>query len=86
MPKLKGVEATKSHKKIRRKRPNATTVKGKSKLGNKGKKVSHGCNFLLDLLEPYDSPIFSDFSEFGVGRSSCVLSLLYQSADTFMFL
>lgn len=28
----------------------------------------------FDLLEPYDSPIFSDFSEFGVGRSSCVLS------------
>lgn len=40
----------------------------------------------FDLLEPYDSPIFSDFSEFGVGRSSCVVSLLYQSADTFMFL
>lgn len=46
MPKLKGVEATKSHKKIRRKRSTATTVKGKSKLGNKGKKVIHACNFL----------------------------------------
>lgn len=27
---------------------------------------------LFDLLESHDSPIFSDFSEFGVGRSSCV--------------
>ena len=50
MPKLKGVEGTKSHKKIRRKRPRSTSsssvkVKGKGKLGNKGKKVCNGCNF-----------------------------------------
>lgn len=76
MPKLKGVEATKSHKKIRRKRTSASAVKGKSKLGNKGKKVSHDCNLSehFDLLRQYDSNIFSDFSEFCVGRSSSLLS------------
>lgn len=40
MPKLKGVEGTKSHKKMRRKRSTASTVKGKRKLGGKGKKQS----------------------------------------------
>jgi len=51
MPKLKGVEATKSHKKIRRKRSTATTVKGKSKLGNKGKKSGRSVSPRSDSSE-----------------------------------
>lgn len=41
MPKLKGVESTKSHTKLRRKRLSTTSsspIKGKAKLANKGKK------------------------------------------------
>lgn len=55
MPKLKGVEGTKSHKKIglgKRKRPSATnSVKGKSKLGSKGKKTGRSVSPRSDSSE-----------------------------------
>lgn len=83
MPKLKGVEGTKSHKKIRRKRPSASVasaVKGKTKLENKGKKVSRHCNFLrtfqfaLIVRFACFSPTFPSFTWDAIVQC-CVLPL-----------
>ncbi|XP_068678845.1 sin3 histone deacetylase corepressor complex component SDS3-like isoform X2 [Montipora foliosa] len=54
MPKFKGVESAKSHKKMRRKRTSTTssnTVKGKAKLSNKGKKSGKSASPRSDSSE-----------------------------------